>query len=388
MKVTGSTIQQLDKLRKNGSKMPKSECRRWRLWVTTEEGRKSKRFNGTYSEARKALDAWVDELEGIVPNRETFGSYAETWRKWREESGNFSPNTVYADETALNAIKRTKLAEMRMDAITPEICREELLWLKSNPVNCESYSANTVAAFHKLLSSVFKQAVEDGKLASNPMKSVMGPKVEKSSRTALSPGELLLFLKRVDEELPLDGKSVALYLMACLGLRCGEACALKDSELSDGFATITSTVRGADGSVGPPKSRAGMRKLPVPSLLQEKVDEWREARKALGFEDAETLCCNSKGALLTTNTLRVWWEKKRGGMGCEGMVLHELRHSNLSMMARHLSVFDLQRYAGWATIAPARIYVHEDMDAVTRAVEGAWDNRAHRKRTIYDDAAL
>ena len=54
------------------------------------------------------------------------------------------------------------------------------------------------------------------------------------------------------------------------------------------------------------------------------------------------------------------------------MKLHELRHSNLSMMARHMSPFDLQRYAGWSSIAPARVYVHDDLAAVTAAVTAAW----------------
>lgn len=34
MKVTGSTIQQLERDK------PKSRCRKWRLWATTEQGRK------------------------------------------------------------------------------------------------------------------------------------------------------------------------------------------------------------------------------------------------------------------------------------------------------------------------------------------------------------
>ena len=54
------------------------------------------------------------------------------------------------------------------------------------------------------------------------------------------------------------------------------------------------------------------------------------------------------------------------------MTLHQIRHSNLSMMARHMSVFDLQRWAGWSSIEPARVYVHADAESLKRGSEDAF----------------
>ena len=365
MKVTGSTIQQLEKDK------PRSRCRKWRLWATTDHGRKSKRFEGTYTQAQEALRAFVEELGAIVPNAETFGAYAESWRLWREKCGDYSPNTVQADGARLRGVMRTDLAGMRMDEVTPQACRDALAWLKSHPIGGGEYSANSMVGFYNVVNAVMRQAVNDGKLASNPMDGVQRPKAGATDRTALSPDELSLLLNRVDS-LPLDGYAMAVYLMACLGLRCGEACALRDEELSDGFAYVTSTVRDADQSIGPPKSSAGIRTLPVPARLEEKVGEWRALRGRLGWSDVPTLCCNTRGGMVSTSSMHWWWVNVRDEIGCPGMVLHELRHSNLSMMARHMSPFDLQRYAGWSSIAPARIYVHDDLGAVTRAVEMAW----------------
>lgn len=364
MKVTGSTIQQLDKSK------PRSKCRKWRLWATTDNGRKSRRFEGTYTQAQDALKAFVEELEGFVPNSETFGAYAESWRLWRAESGDFSPNSLRCDEQRLKALRRTRLAGMRMDEITPDVCRDELLWLKRNPLKCAEYSQNTMDRLYQTLLSVFQQAVDDGKLASNPMSKVKRPKVKSKEKSALSPDEMQLLLNRLDS-MDTTGYVMAVYLMLCLGLRCGEACALKDSEIDSRYARVTSTMREADNTPGPPKSESGNRVLPVPPRLAAKVEEWREVRRRRGFSD-EALCLNMKGGPLRTVTLRSWWEHIRADIGCEGMTMHELRHSNLSMVARHMSVFDLQRYAGWSSIAPARIYVHDDLDAVARAVEMAW----------------
>ena len=384
MKVTGATIQQLDRLRKDGSEKPKSECRKWRLWATTEQGRKSKRIGGTYSQAQKELKRWVAELEGVVPNAETFGAYAASWLAWRAGSGDFSPNTVAGESTCVRALSRSPIGAMRMDEIRPDDCRGALSWLASNPVHGDSLKRSTVARLHQVLGAIMRQAVADGRLADDPMAHVRRPKAEKPGRDALSPDELQLFLNRVDL-LPLDGRSVALYLMACLGLRCGEACALRDDEVAGGIARVRSTVRAADGSIGPPKSESGKRDMPVPERLAAKVAEWRAARDALGLRDAPTLCCSASGGVMAPRSLSNWWRGGKGQvgarekLGCPGMTMHELRHSNLSMMARHMSVFDLQRWAGWSSIEPARIYVHDDMDSVARAVSDAWGARERTK---------
>lgn len=366
MKVTGSTIQQLDKSK------PRNRCRDWRIWATTEEGRKSERFHGTYTQAQERRKRFVDDLEGLVPNAETFGAYAESWRLWRAESGNYSPNTVREDKTKVRSLRRTQLDGMRMDSITPEDCRSALMWLKSNPVHGEAYTNTSMQRFHQTLSSVLGQAVDDGKLASNPMAKVDRPRSDTQERDAMSPDELMLFLNRMDEDVPLDGRSMAVYLMACMGLRRGEACAILDKDIAGGFARVRYNVRDADGSVGGPKSKAGNRVLPVVPRLQEKIDEWRSLRRLLGFEGSPELCCNTNGGRLRPQVLWSWWRLKREKIGCSGMNLHELRHANLSMVSRNMSAFDLQRYAGWSSIGPARIYVHDDMDALTRGVDASW----------------
>ena len=378
MKVTGSSIQQLDKLRKNGTPMPRSECRRWRLWASTEEGRKSRRFEGTYTQAQKALAAFVAELERHVPNPDTFGAYAESWRLWREKSGGLAPGTIQNDRREVTALRRTALDGMRMDAIGPADVRDALLWLKSHPARGGGELSNTTMnSIHICCKAIFQQEVDDGRLTGNPMARMKPPKPDTKERDALTPDELALLVMRLGE-LPLDGRTMALYLMALLGLRRGEACGLMVDDLDGNIVHVRRAVKERDGAIAEPKSKAGVRSLPMPPLLRQKVDEWLALRARLGFADSPTLCCNTEGGVLRPQLLQRWWAGDsvhsgvRDSIGCGGMTLHQLRHSNLSMMARHMSPFDLQRYAGWSSIAPAKVYIHDDMDAVARAVEGAW----------------
>ena len=372
MKVRSYTIQQL-------KKGPKARCRDWRFWAVTDAGRRSLRWHGTWTDAQDAIKAWVSELEQEVPDSEQFAPYAASWALWRRESGDFAPNTLANDRRNVAALCRSPIAEMKLGDIAPDDCRNALLWLKRHPAKGDGeLSGATLAKFHNYMHAIFQQAVDDGRIPRNPLASVKQPKVDTPEKEALSPIELQLLLNRIDE-LPLDGRTMALYLMACLGLRRAEACALLDSDVRDGLAYVHQAVKEKDGTVGAPKSAAGVRILPLSERLQKKVDRWRDVRRALGFADSPYLCCNTRGGLLRPQLLHRWWagdsthDAVRDAIGCPGMTLHQLRHSNLSMMARYMSPFDLQRYAGWSSIAPARIYIHDDLDSVRAAVSCAWD---------------
>ena len=377
MKVTGSSIQQLDKYRANGTPKPRSECRKWRLWATTEQGRKSRRFNGTWTAAQRALDAFVAELEGFVPNGDTFAAHAASWRLWRASMGGLSPGTVENDRRNVAALCRTDLAGMRMDAIAPADVRDALMWLKENPLKPTAtgqLSGTTMNKVVQTCKAIFAQALADGIVESDPAAKLPTPPCDTRERDALTPAELSAFLDAVDD-MPMDGRTMALYLMACLGLRRGEACALLDDDLSGGFCHVHQSVKERDNSVDGPKTPAGVRTLPVPDRLQARVDGWRALRAERGIE-CPYLCCNTHGQMLTIQPFQKWWARNRGKLGCDGMTMHQLRHSNLSMVSRHMSTFDLQAYAGWASLQPARVYVHRDLDSVQRAVDDAWKSLA------------
>ncbi|MBQ9003052.1 MAG: tyrosine-type recombinase/integrase [Eggerthellaceae bacterium] len=372
MKVSGSTIQQLEKDK------TRSRCRKWRLWATTEQGRKSKRFTGTYTQAEAELKSFVAELEGAVPNAETFGAYAESWARWREASGGFDPGTIANDKRNVRALLRSPLAKMRMDSINAEDCRSALVWVRENPASGrDTLSGTTMNKVYGVLHMIMSQARREGRIAHDPTETVQPPKVDTAERKAMDPPELMAFLDRVDQ-LPLDGRSMALYMIAGCGLRRAEACALRDGDVAGGVCNVVHSVKERDGTTGDPKTFSGKRSIPMPARVAAKVDEWRAERAALGLADAPTLCCNTRGGLLRPQLLYRWWagDSKhvgvRDSLGCAGLGLHELRHSNLSMMARHMTPFDLKSWAGWSSIAPARIYVHDSFDAMAAAVDGAW----------------
>lgn len=365
MKVTGRSIEQLDKSK------PRGKCRKWRLWLSTDEGRKSRRFEGTWTEAQDALRAFEEEIVGKLPDAGTFGSYAASWRLWRIESGQYAPGTLANDERHEKAFAKTDLWDMELGDVAPGDCRDVLSWLRNHPDRGgEPLTGTTMAKMHSYAYSVLGQAHRDGLIASNPMDAVKPPKVDTGEKRALTREEVNEVLSKLAERPP-DAHVMAVQLMLLLGLRRGEALALLDSDVTD-VVRIDKAVKERDGSVGAPKSKAGVRTLPMPWQLREAVGRWREVRESRGHGPGP-FCCNIHGEVMRPQNLYKWWDAHRAEFGCDGMTMHELRHTNLTIVARHMSPFDLQRYAGWSSIAPARIYIHDDADSVAVAVRNAWE---------------
>lgn len=348
---------------------PKSRCRRWMLSCRVDGTRKMRRFNGTYREACAELDDWRAQLAEQVAESETLGAYAQKWADWR--AGSVSASTREMDGYIVRTVERSPLAYKRMDDITPADIRDGLTWIRDNPANGGRLSQTTMSLVFVMLSSIFKQAESDELVTRSPMRGMKAPKPDTKERDALSPDEVSQVLDEIDRR-ELDGFLVAVAVMLALGLRCGEACGLAVADI-DGETVHVRRRLDNDGKTYDTKTPSGVRSLPMPPRLRATLTRWMRGRIAAGIGDAEMLCCDWQGNPIRPQRLRNWWTKNRDGLGCAGMVLHQLRHSNLSMMARHMpSAFDLQRWAGWSSLEPARVYIHADRDALKMAVQSAF----------------
>jgi integrase len=374
MKIHGSgSIEQMEKGK------TRARCRKWRLWIYTDAGKKSRTVRGTYTQAAEALDRFKEEYEARPAAERTFSEYASGWMEYRRLSRTVEKSTSCNDKYHLNVICRY-VGDKLIGAITPGDCRRALLKM------LDVYSATYVGNLYVTWKAVMSAAVADGVIAENPLASVKPPKPDTAEKDWLEPPALLDFVRKVEAMQP-SGRTMALLMIAGLGLRRAEAVAIADSavvidpETNEGVASVTRAYKEKAGAIGSPKSKAGTRDLPMPSWLVHDVIRWREYREALGLASADTLCCNVYGGVLATQNLYTWWTKHRDELGCEGFGLHQLRHSNLSMMARYMSPYDLMRWAGWSDISPAMVYVHSDFYAVRSAVKSAesevWDAPNH-----------
>ena len=370
-KVSTGSIQQLEKSK------PPSKCRKWRICVHVDGRRLSRRFSGRLTDARAELDRWRAELAQKPSGGATVAEYAERWLEVRRATGDFSASTLANDAQAVRYVSESPIGGMMMDDVTLDDCEAALLHIRDHPHGrVARLSGSTLRNVWATMRQLFGHAEVAGLIVRDPTRMLKSPRRDTAEKTALSPLEVELMLNRLDDE-PLDGRIMALYLMLTLGLRRGESLALSYADLRDGVAHVCSAVDPVTGRIGAPKTEAGVRSLPMPQRLVHKLHEWADFRDSWGIADAPVIACTPQGRVMTASAIECWWTSNRDRLGCAGLTLHELRHSNLSMMARVMpSAFDLQRWAGWSSINPARTYVHRDMDALTAAAASVLPARA------------
>lgn len=346
----------------------RSRCRKWRLWVYTDNGKRSKVINGTYTQAEKALKSLIEDLKAISAQDDKFSSFAETWLTYRELCGELEFGTLENDRHSLAVINR-HVGDMQVSKITPTIAKKAIASMRAG------HSGTYTQKLYITMKAVLQEAVNNDVIRKNPLSAVKPPRNDTKEKESMTEAELEEFISNV-REMPMDGRTMALRYIAGLGLRRGEAVAIAVSslDLENHMVTIERSLKERQGVIGGTKTAAGNRKLPMPNWLVADTLAWLELRKALGFSDAETLCCSTQGGVLLTQNFYRWYMIHRKELGAEKYTLHQLRHSNLSMMARKANVFDLQNYAGWSSIEPAKIYVHANMESLRSAVSDAFNH--------------
>lgn len=367
---------------------PRNKCRRWKLIANYKDGNKFrtkvKRFTGSVTEARKALDEFVTELEnGSIHKSISFEKYSEKWLSYREMSNSFSPNTLDTNRYTIKRLNQI-FGKYKLDELTSEILKKGLLDV---PLKTKDKIIQTTNSYkrklHKTMKSILNEAIIDGYLSENPLKNIPIPKRDTKERTALTKEEFDYLINLLSKR-ELNGFNVAIQLICYLGLRRGEVVALTWDDYNEKEQTITinHALKEKNHSIGEPKSKSSRRTIPLSPNTQNLLQRWKKEYSKVQL-DTNFICCNNQGKLMHPQNLRRWWaktildtnntryNKEHKGMLLPNISLHELRHTNLTLMARFMSPFDLQNYAGWSDLAPAKIYIHKDQETLKKAINNA-----------------
>lgn len=332
--------------------------KRFELWQFVEvDGRRkqrTKRVRCGKRDVGEALRDFQSELAGQLPPADSFSVYAASWCAWRRECGRYSESTCRNYESVLRAVGG-RIGRIPLGDVTPQDCRDALMSLKAE----RNLSGTTLAFHHQVMRGAFEAAVRDGLIASNPMAWVERPAKDTRERKAMSPAEMDALWDRLCA-MPLDGCAMAVFLAVDCGLRIGECVWLDAKDVGDASLRVTRS-----------KTKAGKgRVIPLTGRLSEKCAEWRAERERRGIADAEAFCCQPNGRPMVRQTMHYWYQRNREALGAPER-FHDIRHSNLSKMARFMSAHDLQRWAGWSGLEMAQRYVHDDYSQLEQAVSRA-----------------
>lgn len=130
---------------------------------------------------------------------------------------------------------------------------------------------------------------------------------------------------------------IAAIIALATGMRRGEIFALewKMCDL-DGFQIgIAQAVKGG-GSIGLPKSSAGIRRIAIGTGLAETLrtaKDWQDANMgSRTWTNGYFVICNADGHMASMNAFEHWWRSWVEDHGWHGLKFHELRHTHATLM--------------------------------------------------------
>ncbi len=191
----------------------------------------------------------------------TFAVYAQTWLEGRHD---LRPSTRASYRTALRRHLIPAFGPLPLADISTDRVRA---WFAGYGSRIPTARAHA----YQVLGSIMAQAEDDGLITRSPCRIRAGGRSRpRREPEVLSLDELLLLA----EAMPQRHRAFTLLCGLC-GLRFGEAAALRrrDLDLQSGVVHVTRTAVRADGTktTGPPKSRAGLREVAMPTLVVEAI---------------------------------------------------------------------------------------------------------------------
>jgi integrase len=205
----------------------------------------------------------------------------------------------------------------------------------------EGMSPKTITLARTVLRQALQQAVIDGLLDRNVVTLTKPPKLARSPGKALSREQARALLEAARGE----RLEVAIRVALSLGLRRGEICGLRwsDIDFTHGTLTVNGTmvyVTGGGLTWGEPKTESGHRTLKLGAKLLAAL-RWHQTRlaaerSAMGaqWQPSEYVFVSvTNGGPLNPGTLYFAFRRIAARAGLEGYRLHDLRHSCASFLA-------------------------------------------------------
>ena len=248
---------------------------------------------------------------------------------------------------------------------------------------------HTVIKHHNLLTNTLNAAERQEYITKNPMRAVSPPKKRQREAKFYTPEQLGVLLDKVAGtrlELPV-------YICAYLGLRRGELCGLRWSDVDLEHQTITientRTQAGKKEIEKGTKTVSSTRTLYLPDTLCDMLKAAKENQQACraeyknAYDDNDYVVVMEDGRPFRPNYLSELFGKFLADNDLPKIVLHELRHTFASLSNQAgIPAYNIGKALGHSTPATTqKIYTHLLDQTHTQAVEGvaAIADEARRK---------
>lgn len=340
----------------------------------------SKVFN-SHAEA-VAYARQIAPTTGRGGDRQPVGDAIRAWAEARLAAGLVRPTTANAHIQVARLAGRM-LGNRPVGKVTHHEAQALL-----NRLATDGLARNSIIAYRTALKAFFAHALLTGQVTANPFVGTIAPKAA-PVRPAKAPSlEAVQALRKAAHECCLlNGQiGIAVELISRTGLRRGEACGLRWSDLVlEGPApslTVNRT-RTPGGTMQPPKTAAGQRVIPLSETMVAMLIEHRQAQRravlAYGVrasrptEGGGPVLMGRRGDYLDPNGLSTHVAKLAAAIpGWQGAPIHGLRHFFGTQLHRNgVSPVVLSQLMGHADLKLSlSLYVHSAPDLERAAIMG------------------
>lgn len=353
------------------------------------EGNRVRKYR-TFDTKRDATRAFnehkvkMDKGTQIMPNEYTFAQWLDYWYK-DIILPQIEETTAYGYRGMIENYLKPQLGEIRLQKLTARDIQQYYTWLMDE----KELSPNTVIKHHNLLTNTLNAAERQEYITKNPMRAVSPPKKRQREAKFYTPEQLGTLLdKAVGTRLELP-----VYICAYLGLRRGELCGLRWSDVDLEHKTITientRTQAGKKEIEKGTKTASSTRTLYLPDTLCDMLKAAKENQQACraeyknAYDDNDYVVVMEDGRPFRPNYLSELFGKFLADNDLPKIVLHELRHTFASLSNQAgIPAYNIGKALGHSTPATTqKIYTHLLDQTHMQAVEGvaAIADEARRK---------
>jgi site-specific recombinase XerD len=337
----------------------------------THSSRRAAERAGNREEQQVHAGSWFDRSLGAIP----FQQYVE--KHWLP-SKHIEATTLAAYMSNLNKHFIPFFGKKPMYQITSSLVQD---WVTQ--ASADGLSATSIHKYHTMLHSIFKRAVRDQLIVTNPCEHTELPKVVTKRSRTLTPDEFDVLITAVP-----DRYRLMVETAIETGMRWGELIALKPRHVD--FLRRTVTVEDTIVEVSRKHSPTGERYVAKPypkdneprtfAVRQAWLDAVADHIKLQGLGRDDLLFATSAGTPISRNTFRTRvWQPAVMASGVSFHVrMHDLRHAHASwLLAGGADLKTVMDRLGHAQIQTTQKYLHA-LKGADRASIDALDRIARR----------
>lgn len=314
--------------------------------------RKDGRYQGRYKDSKgnwhtiadKDPEALFYRIEGAKkPKPITFREAADAWEtEYRESCNprtwmNYKPH--YEDIVAKNG--NTPVKDIAGIDVIQDLQRAKAM----------GYSRTVVNSRRTIFNNILNYSVSQGWIPWNVAQGIKLPKgLPASKRSAPTDDQIRAVI--AGRDLPFG---MFAFLCLCTGLRKGEALALLKSDINGDAIRVTKSLTFLDGTapkVKAPKSEAGVREVPILSLLKGPLEAYVSKIDGDVLFPSRSYNGSPGGSYLSQSNYDTAWAAYCAAAGVGELTAHQLRHGTATLLFEAgVDVYTAKKILGHAKVS-------------------------------------